>query len=110
MSTRVPLLRSLELEEVILHEACRGYVDPDRLLRHARTRADTLSGEYVDRASRIKPGLNRPREAMEEAADGVNNLTFHMQEHPEDEANPEYLLAIQDFARAYERIRRAREP
>ena len=45
MSTRVPLLRSLELEEVILHEACRGYVDPDRLLRHARTRADTLSGE-----------------------------------------------------------------
>jgi ribosomal protein S15P/S13E len=47
---------------------------------------------------------------MEEPADAINHLAFHIQEHPDDPANPEYLLAIQDLARAYERIRKAREP
>lgn len=102
-----PVLRTLQLEETIVREASRGYVDPDRLIGHAQARARRLSGEYVDDWRHIQPGMDRPRGAMEEAVDGVNHLTFHIQEHPDDPANPEYLLAVQDFARAYERIRKA---
>jgi hypothetical protein len=105
-----PVLRSLDLEDTIVREACRGFVDPDRLIAHAQGRAQRLSGEYVENWRHIRPGLDRPREAMEEPVDAVNHLAFHIQEHPEDPANPEYLLAIQDLARAYERIRKAREP
>ena len=105
-----PLLRSLDLEETIIREGCRGYVDPDRLITHAHTRARCLAGEYVQDWRHIRPGRTRPREAMEEAADGINHLAFHIQEHPEDEANPEYLRAIRHFAFAYELVRKAREP
>lgn len=110
MSVVQPVLRNLELEETIIREACLGFVDPDPLISHARRRAHVLSGEYVENWRHIKPGMDRPREAMEEAPDAINHLTMHIQEHPDDPVNEEYLLAIQDFARGYERIRRAREP
>lgn len=105
-----PIFRNLELEREIVREATRGAVDPSRLIDHCQIRADRLSGEYVSHGSLIKPGVDRPKEAREEAPDGINHLLFHIQEHPDDPANEDYLIAIRFFGLAYERIRKGRQP
>lgn len=97
-----PVRRVPELEREIVEEAARGAVDPDDMIRFAQTRAIQLSGEYVKDPLTILPGRDRPRDAREELADTVNHVTFHIQEHPDDPRNPDYLIGLRFVALAYE--------
>lgn len=94
----------LEVEREATEEAARGVADPTALIQHSETRAKVLSGEYVDDPMLIKPGKDRPREVREELSDARNHLVFHFQEHPEDERNHRYLLALRYIALAYQEM------
>lgn len=72
--------RDIEYERALTHEACLTVVDPTDLIELSEARAHRLSGQYVDDSSRIRLGMNRPREAREEILDCRNHLLYHMQE------------------------------
>ena len=104
-TTSEPLLRSLEFERGVTYQACKGVCDPSRLLEHAQTRSQTLSGEYVTDPMFIATGKDRRREAREELADCLNHLLFDSLEHIEDEERTyENLVAIRGIAAVYQRL------
>lgn len=80
-------------------------MDPGDLIQFAQTRALRLSGEYVDDPMTIRVGRDRPRDVREELADAVNHTTFHIQEHPEDPRNHDYLIGLRFIALAYEHFK-----
>jgi hypothetical protein len=79
------LYRSLEFERGVTQQAAKGYVDPSNLIRHAESRAERLSGEYVADHMHVAPGRDRRRDVREELADARNHLLWDSQAHLEDE-------------------------
>ena len=87
--TAEPLIRSLEFERGGTREACKGYVDPSDLIRHAENRAERLSGEYVTNPMHVATGRDRRRDVREELADARNHALWDAQEHLEDDERRE---------------------
>lgn len=101
------LERDFNMEENIIRRAATGVVGPDNVIAHSRMRSTVLSGEYVPDPHMIKMGMDRPREALDEIADGINHLLFHLQEFPEGPGCEDYKAAIRFFLLAYDRIANA---
>ena len=75
--------RDLADERLIVDRAVRGMVDTHRLLAHCRSRAKSLSGEYVQDPMQVRVGMDRVAEVTEEVADAVNHLVWGLQENPD---------------------------
>ena len=100
----LPRYRNLESEQEITRWAVQGLIDPDPLIEFAEARAAALHGKYTDDPMVIAD-RDRPREAMEEAADARNHLVWHLQANPADQ---HAMNALFYFIRAYEELRMRR--
>lgn len=104
-----PTRRNLVTEREIVEAACRGVLDPERVLTHARTRCEEFSAEHVSDPLDIRPGLNLDAEGREEAADGINYALFRMQAHFNSPGDSHRMNAIRYFAMAWDQLREAED-
>lgn len=104
----VTIVRDVYRERAWTMEACRGVTDPSHLIELSERRAaSSLSSPYVSDPMTLRAGMDRPREAREEALDLRNHVVFWMQERglsPEDEHDA--LIVLRHVAIAYDVLRR----
>lgn len=98
--------RDLGFEKNANEDAAKGVCDYEYLFHHAQNRALRLSGEYVGDPMMVRLDRDRPRDVMEELADGVNHGVWWAQDNL-DHPN-RYLMeaAIRFMHAAYDCVRR----